>query len=214
MRLPVPSIGGAAAGIRELTDALAGLVGMTSRASALLPRVEALVVRIDQIADDAEKSLARANDAIDAIDLAAARATKSIDRIDAAAGRTDAALLRAETIVAGAQDMMDRSTALLASYAGPLGDLAPAAASMVPALRRIADTVSDTEVDAVVGLIDELPGILDQLRTDIIPLLHRIGPDVHATMEIVDDVRQIINGLPGAKLFRRRGEEEDAEAGR
>lgn len=209
MKLPVPSIGAAASGIREISDAVTGLPGATARAAALIPRVEALVARIERIADGADKALARAEDAIDHIDAAAVRAGDSIDHIDASAGRADAAISRADALIARATELMTGAGNLLTSYAGPLGDLAPAAAKLVPAVRRVAETVSEEEVDAVVGLIDELPQLLVLLKGDVLPVLHQLGPDVHATMEIVDDVRHIINGLPGAKLFRRRGEEED-----
>ncbi|MEP7055584.1 MAG: hypothetical protein ABI912_10090 [Actinomycetota bacterium] len=193
MKLPIPSLGAAAGGVRELSETVAGLPGATARAAALVPRIEALVGKIERIADGAEKALARAEDAIEQVDAAATRAGVTIDHIDAAGVQAEAALARVD--------------ALLAQTA----DLGPTAQKLLPAVRRIADTVSETEVDAVVGLIDELPAMLDRLRRDILPLLDQLGPDVHATMEIVDDVRHIINGLPGAKLFRRRGEESEEE---
>jgi hypothetical protein len=121
-------------------------------------------------------------------------------------------MTRADRLFARAGTLLDGAHDLLAMYAGPLGDLAPDAAKLVPALRRIASTVSEQEVDAVIGLIDELPQLLSTLKNDVLPVLRRLGPDVHETMEIVDDVRHIINGLPGARLFRRRGEEADDEA--
>ena len=226
MKIPLPNIGGAASGVRDLTEAVSGLVGMTSRAAALLPRVEALVSRIEHVADGAEKALARAEDAIDQIeatavragesinhiDETAGRAGESIDHIDAAADRADAAMLRMNGIMDGAQSLLEQGQTMLSACAGPIADLAPVAQKLVPAISRVAETVSEKEVDAVVGLIDELPEILDKLKRDILPLLDQLGPDVHATMEIVDDVRHIINGLPGAKLFRRRGEEAEDDS--
>lgn len=242
MKLPVPGLGAAANGVRELTEAVTGIPDATARAMALLPRVEALITRIEGIADGAERTLARADGAIDqveatakradasinSINTASKRAQRSIDDIDVAAKRAagsiddiDAAMRRADGAMSRIDQLFERTSALLgtageltAAYAGPLGELAPDAAKLVPALRRVASTVSEQEVDAVVGLIDQLPQLLETLRGDVLPLLHRIGPDVHETMEIVDDVRHIINGLPGARLFRRRGEEaaeEEAE---
>lgn len=220
MKLTVPTLGAAAGGIREITEAVAGLPGTTARAAALIPRAESLMARIESIAEDAERALARANEAIDRIDAAAARAGASIDHIDQAAGRADAAVSRAVTLVDGADGLVartatlvddagglvSRTSALLSAFAGPLADIAPAAEKLVPAVRRVAETVNEREVDAVVGLIDELPQLLDALKTQVLPVMRQLGPDVHATMEIVDDVRDIINGLPGAGLFRRRGE--------
>lgn len=223
MKLPVPDIGAAAGGVRELSEAVAGLPAATARAMALLPRAESLITRIETIADGAQRTLtraeqaidqidatvARANRSIDDIDAIAVRATKSIDDIDAAALRADAALSHIDELFTRTSVLMARADELLSAYAGPLGELAPDAAKLVPALRRIAATVSEREVDAVVGLVDQLPQLLATLTGDVLPLLQRLGPDVHATMETVDDVRDIINGLPGASLFRRRGEAAD-----
>ncbi|MEO6712326.1 MAG: hypothetical protein ABIM89_02725 [Mycobacteriales bacterium] len=225
MKLPVPHLGAAADGFRDLSDAVMGMPGATARAVALLPRIEALVTRIEGIASGAATTLARANAAIDAVDAAAKRADTSIDAIDLAARRAsdsigdiEAAIQRADATMTHVDQLFARTSTLLGtaeelvtSYAGPLRDLAPDAATLVPALRRIASTVSEREVDAAVGLIDQLPHLLATLKTDVLPVLERLGPDVHATMEIVDDVRDIINGLPGAGFFRRRGEEVSAE---
>jgi len=36
-------------------------------------------------------------------------------------------------------------------------------------------------------------------------------PDVHALLDTVQDMRQVVKGFPGSRLFRRRGAEEIAE---
>ena len=38
-----------------------------------------------------------------------------------------------------------------------------------------------------------------------------MGPDVHDLVDVVQDLRQIVKGFPGSRLFRRRGAEEIAQ---
>jgi len=53
--------------------------------------------------------------------------------------------------------------------------------------------------------------VLDHLENDVLPVLRtleRVGPDVHELLEVADDLRRVITGLPGIGLLRRRGEDE------
>jgi hypothetical protein len=38
-----------------------------------------------------------------------------------------------------------------------------------------------------------------------------VGTDVHDLVDTVQDLRQIVKGFPGSRLFRRRGAEEIAQ---
>ncbi|MEV6488059.1 hypothetical protein AB0M20_05365 [Actinoplanes sp. NPDC051633] len=45
---------------------------------------------------------------------------------------------------------------------------------------------------------------------DVMPLLGKldqVGPDLHKLLEVTEDLRLAIAGLPGLKMLRRRGEE-------
>ena len=70
-----------------------------------------------------------------------------------------------------------------------------------------------SEVDALITLIDRLPQLVTHLDEDILPVLETlgtVGTDVHDLVDTVQDMRQIVKGFPGSKLFRRRGAEEIA----
>jgi hypothetical protein len=52
------------------------------------------------------------------------------------------------------------------------------------------------------------------LDEDILPVLaglKDVGTDVHDLVDTVQDLRQVVKGFPGSKLFRRRGAEEIAQ---
>jgi hypothetical protein len=70
------------------------------------------------------------------------------------------------------------------------------------------------EIEALVTLIDRLPTLVIHLDEDILPVLEGlkdVGTDVHDLVDTVQDLRQVVKGFPGSKLFRRRGAEEIAQ---
>jgi uncharacterized protein (UPF0335 family) len=78
----------------------------------------------------------------------------------------------------------------------------------------LAATVDPAEVEALITLIDRLPRLVTHLDEDILPVLETlgsVGTDVHDLVDTVQDMRQIVKGFPGSRLFRRRGAEEIAE---
>ncbi len=63
-----------------------------------------------------------------------------------------------------------------------------------------------------------MPVVLEHMDTDLLPVLRtldRVGPDLHELLEVVEDLRRVVAGLPGVGLLRRRGEAEppDGEKG-
>jgi hypothetical protein len=81
-------------------------------------------------------------------------------------------------------------------------------------VRRLATTLDPAEVEALVTLIDRLPRLVTHLDEDILPVLEslgNVGTDVHDLVDTVQDLRQVVKGFPGSRLFRRRGAEEIAE---
>jgi uncharacterized membrane protein len=73
----------------------------------------------------------------------------------------------------------------------------PALQRAAPLVDRFVEGLSATEVDTILDLIDRLPS--------------EVGPDVKEIIEVLKDVRIAVQGLPGFRLLRRRGEREEAE---
>jgi hypothetical protein len=66
----------------------------------------------------------------------------------------------------------------------------------------------------MVTLIDRLPQLITHLDEDILPILETlgdVGPNLADLVDTVQDMRQVVKGFPGSRLFRRRGAEEIAE---
>ncbi|MGZ4540511.1 MAG: hypothetical protein ACXVXS_15455, partial [Blastococcus sp.] len=56
--------------------------------------------------------------------------------------------------------------------------------------------------------------LVTHLDRDILPILASldgVGTDVHDLLDTVQDMRQVVKGFPGSRLFRRRGAEEIAQ---
>jgi hypothetical protein len=81
-------------------------------------------------------------------------------------------------------------------------------------LNRFVADLDEDEVQALITLVDRLPTLVTHLDEDVLPVLVTLGdvvPDVHALLDTVQDMRQVVKGFPGSRLFRRRGAEEIAE---
>ncbi|MGI8681207.1 MAG: hypothetical protein ACR2JO_03540 [Mycobacteriales bacterium] len=122
--------------------------------------------------------------------------------------RIEELLVRVDTVVSDIERTVDRTESavrrveeLLAAYEEPVRELAPT-------VRRLAETMDPAEVEAAVALVDRLPRLLDAVDRDVLPMLTQlqaVGPDVHELLDIVDDVRRMLAGLPGVALLRRDG---------
>jgi hypothetical protein len=188
VHLPGPNavIGAAAAA----ADAVEAAIGLVPRAVDAMSRVESLL-------DRAETLVARTEGVVAAADEAATRTHKTLDTVEIVT-RT------ADRHTAAAAGMIERADASMRTWEPTLRRLAPSA-------DRFATALGSHEVDAAIALVDRLPLVLDHMENDVLPMLKtldRVGPDLHEVLEVVEDLRRVITGLPGVGLLRRRGDDE------
>jgi methyl-accepting chemotaxis protein len=132
--------------------------------------------------------------------LSAAEAV--VTRADELTRRTERVVTEAEAAVTAARRVTD------------------AAAEQVEAVRpvmRFVEEFSAHEVSAAIKLVDELPKLANHMSEDIMPILatlDRVGPDIHELLEVANDVRQAVLGIPGFSFLRRRGEDKDDDRDR
>jgi hypothetical protein len=186
----VPRVGAAVGRMEELLG----------RAAVLLSRMEELADRADDAIAGVAGTRAKADEAIAAVALTQVAADAAITAV----GRTTSS---ADTLLGRADELVGRVQPLVGDYVQPLADLAPS-------VRRLAETLEPHEVEALVQLIDRMPRLVAHLDEDILPVLEslgNVGTDVHDLVDTVQDLRQIVKGFPGSRLFRRRGAEEIAQ---
>ena len=155
------------------------------------------MTRLEALLDRAEKTA-------DRMDQVVARADETTQRAHAVLGTAELVTRDASRTVDGAAGVLDRVDTSLVAWEPSLRRLAPS-------LERFADALSPAEVTAAIALVDRMPLVLDHLENDVLPMLRtleRVGPDVHELLEVADDLRRVITGLPGIGLLRRRGEDE------
>jgi uncharacterized protein YoxC len=207
----VPRIATAVGRMEQLLDRVEGVVGrvegvvgrvdeIVERADGAITAVRATQARADDVISAAEATQAEADAAINAVAAIQAAADAAIEAVGHTTTRADEALLRADGLVG-------RMEPLLGAYQQPLTELAPS-------IERLATTLDPAEMEALVTLIDRMPRLVTHLDEDILPVLESldgVGADVHDLLDTVQDLRQVVKGFPGSRLFRRRGAEEIAE---
>lgn len=154
--------------------------------SDLLERVLATGPRVVGLLDDAER-LVRSVDAL-------------IARIEGTRQAADALIERIGEPVSHIERLVDV--------------LEPALTTVQPTLQRLADTTHPSEVDALVTLVDHLPGLVGQLERDIVPILGSLGsvaPDLHDLLDVSRELNEILGKVPGLGRIKRRVDEQQAE---
>jgi ABC-type transporter Mla subunit MlaD len=143
----------------------------------------------------------------DKADVAIEAVGRTNDKADVAIGGVEGTSARADALVGRAEGMVGRVEPILDDYA-------PALTALAPSMRRLAASLEPHEVQAMVTLLDRLPQLITHLDEDILPVLETlgdVGPNLGELVDTVQDMRQVVKGFPGSRLFRRRGAEEIAE---
>ena len=221
-------VGDALALVPRITTAVGRMEDLLDRVSGVLTRVEGVVDQADAAiaavgstnrkADEAIEAVAttnrKADEAIEAVGSTNRKADDAIEAVGQTQTKADDAIEAVGRTTARADGTLDSAAALVGRVDPLLSDYEPALTALAPSVRRLADTLDPQEVEALVTLIDRLPQLITHLDDDILPVLESlasVGTDVHDLVDTVQDLRQIVKGFPGSRLFRRRGAEEIAQ---
>ena len=200
--------------VPRLGAALGRMEGYLDRVGGLLDRVDGVVERADEAIASVTNTREKADAAIEAVSATQAKADAAIEGVDRTQSKADEAIDRVGRTTSRADEIVDRAEGLLGRVDPMLADYEPALTSLAPSVRRLAATLDPAEVEAMVTLVDRLPRLVAHLDEDILPVLESlgdVGTDVHDLVDTVQDLRQVVKGFPGSRLFRRRGAEEIAE---
>jgi len=232
---PTELVDAARAVIGWTDDAVALVTALPERVSGLLDEVAGLVQRITDAVAEVERLVGTVDAVVGAADevltdtrLAVARVDQLLIDADALVHSTEPVLAEAGEVAAGAAAALSRVDSV-AERAGHLVDevattsgtastllalYAPVAERAAPLAGRFVEEFSEAELQAAIRMIDHLPRLAQHVESDILPILStldRVGPDVHQLLEVLQDVRLAIQGLPGFQLFKRRGERDDED---
>jgi hypothetical protein len=204
VRLPIPGPGAVIGGAAAAAEAVETAICLVPRAADALTRVEALLDRVGIAVDRVEAVVDRAEAVAGRADAVAAEAAESTTEVRAAVDAVAVVTRDAGRRVDAAGGLVDRLDTLLGTWE-------PVGRRLAPQASRLADGLSGQEVDSAIALIDRMPVVLEHLDNDLLPVLRtldRVGPDLHELLEVVEDLRRVVTGLPGVGLLRRRGDDE------
>ena len=215
VRLPsLPGPTDVLAAMGGVRDGVADAFELVPRIGALLGRVEGIVDRLAVVLTRVEELVDRADSEIEAVGRTRQQADDAIAGVGATQRKADDAISAVGTTQQKADDLIAAAGRTSDRAAGLLDHFEPALVTLSPAVRRLAATLEPHEVEAMVTLIDRLPRMVAHLDEDILPILESlgdVGTDVHDLVDTVQDMRQVVKGFPGSRLFRRRGAEEIAD---
>jgi hypothetical protein len=189
--------------VASATELVGTAVGLIGRADDLLTRTEGLLARIEAVVDRAEVSV----DRVDTVMVDVEASVVGVTAVSAAAAEqvdlVRKVAIKADRTAAGAQGLVDRADRMV-------GEIEPVSRKAVPIATSLVDSIDTKEVEAAIQMIDRMPEMLESLDRDVIPMMRRldqVGPDVHALLETVEDLRTMVENLPGMSFVRRRAEE-------
>ena len=223
----------------EVVDVAAAL---PTRVEALVSEVERLVGVLGQIAERAEGLVERCDVVVEsAFEITTAaegvvatsrEITKGASEVvdssrEITTGATEVVEL-SRGITTGAQEVVESSRELTAGAGAVMekaGETSDAAREMLelyqpmlqrgaPLAARFIDDLTETEVDAAVKLVDQLPVFTEHMTSDILPILEtldRVGPDLHELLDVTKDLRRAVDGIPGFSFLKRRGEAKEED---
>jgi uncharacterized protein YoxC len=200
--------------VPRVGEAVGRMEEMLSRVDGLLNRVDGLVDRADEAIAAVAETRAKADDAIAGVAETRAKADDAIAAVARTQVAADGAIEAVGRTTSSADQLLGRGDVLIGRIEPLVGDYVQPLAHLAPSVRRLAETLEPHEVEALVRLIDQLPQLVRHLDEDIFPVLETlgsVGTDVHDLVDTVQDLRQVVKGFPGSRLFRRRGAEEIAE---
>ncbi len=200
--------------VPRVASAVGRMEELLGRVSGLLDRVDAVVDRADAAIESIVETRAKADEAIAGVAGTREKADAAIEGVSATRAKADEAIASVGATIDRADGTVGRAEGLVGRIEPLIGAYEPALTALAPSVRRLADTLEPHEVEAVVKLIDTLPQLVTHLDEDILPVLEslgNVGTDVHVLVDTMQDLREVVKGFPGSRLFRRRGAEEIAE---
>lgn len=156
--------------------------GAVDQGVVLAARVLALLDAVDALVND--------------ISVITARAGGVVSKAETVAAEAGTAVLIANTQLLRTQEILDM--------------FAPQLLRLQPVLSHGATVLEPRHMEAVSQLLDLTPDVIDFIS----PALKNLGdltPELHQLAERFDAIGQIVEGIPGAGLFKRRGASDDGE---
>ena len=174
------------------------VLGAPEQVSELLQATAVVVTRATRLLNRADLIVARLEHKLDELDELTNRSYNLIDKADRAAEATQSIAQEAHATREFAEQQLNRMRQLLDMYQPLMERLAPLG-------DEVAAVLKPAHVRGIASLLNEIPNLVDRLE----PALDGMGnllPHLDSVTDRMDTVGQVVEGLPGANLLRRRGQ--------
>jgi hypothetical protein len=155
----------------------------------------------------------KAGDAVDQLLAVVPRVGQLLGDVESLVGEIRGLVRRIEETRVSVEDVIARVDLPLDRVTKLVDALEPSLLTLQPTLQRLADTTTPDEVDALVGLVDQLPGLVLSLERDVVPVLGTLGsvaPDLHDLLETSRELNDVLVKVPGMGFLKRKVEEDQA----
>lgn len=179
-------------------------LGAPEQVAELLQATGVVVTRATRLLNRADLIVARLEHKLDEFDELTNRSYGLIEKADKAADATRSVAQEVHDTREFAEQQLGRMRQLLDMYQPLMERLAPLGDEVAAALKP-------AHVRGIASLLNEIPKLVDRLE----PALDGMGnlvPHLEGVTDRMDNVGQVVEGLPGAKLLRRRGQAREEEA--
>jgi ABC-type transporter Mla subunit MlaD len=173
--------------IRELAsdgvDTAQRIVSAAPKIAALLDAGESLLDRVARLVARIDQTRASAQVLIDQVDVTQNLARSVVDQ----AGVTAA-----------------RLTDLLDQYE-------PVLQALDPAIARMSETVTSSDIDALLALVRRGPRLTEQVADDVLPVLDSlktVAPDLTELLAVSRALNEILGSVPGLGRAKKRADDE------
>jgi hypothetical protein len=204
-------------------DSAVAVAAVPGRVLGLLDAAESLVGRVDDVVTRADELVRRTTSVVDEASDVVGQARAITAAAQVVVGDARRVSTTAEAVIGEVIDVTGRANAVVDTAASTaltaqelLEAYAPLAQQAMPLLKRFVEELSVLEVEAAIRLVDQLPVLTEHVISDVLPILatlDKVGPDVHQLLEVTNDVRQAILGIPGFNFMRKRGADKAPELG-
>lgn len=226
--LPVPGPGDAVRAATGVYTALDQAVALVPRIAALIGKLETLAARAEGVIDEVDAVQAaaagvveRTTVVIDAVEQVVGVAGGTVERVGQVVTLAEGTVGRVDDVVDGAQVVVGRTSGVVDDAAGIVqrtGGVVDGAEGLLgrsdDLVGRIVATTSDEELQAIVHLIDTLPQAVDALRHDVLPVMSTLGtvaPDLRDLLDIASQLNGVLGSVPGLGRLKKRVEKAQAE---
>lgn len=183
-----------AVGMRTVEGALVApdlVAGLWGEVTDLVGRMHRVLDRVDHLAERVGRELDEVDDLLD----------RSRGLLGAAGEVNDIA----HQTALGARDTRELAEQQLLRVQALLDLYRPVLEALAPVGREAALMLRPGHLRGLARLLDELPSLVDRIE----PTLDSVGdvaPHLEDMTDRLENVGQVVEGLPGAKLLKRRGQ--------